>query len=324
MDLSCSLHRGSAFDDRARKAVGGCPSALRCGGRRKRRPSDPAAPGRSVRRGYASSTRTLRCSQRAGEGRTRGPPAAVRFAKPAARSWRTPRAASVLLRKPLALGPRTDGARPDRLTAMGQPPGRCAPRRRRGASPAARPRLCRTTVVHHAKPWVGVRLRASAAARSAAAGGLPDRRKAIGSRAAVRAPSIGSLRSRLPPMRGVRQAEGFANRTAAGGPRVLPSPARCEHRRVRVDEAQPRLTDRPGAAGSLGRRLRRPPQRSADGHPPTALRARSSPARFVDACGSSLRVRRSEREQVESTAPARSQHARGVIESWFAVPLDSR
>ena len=79
-------------------------------------------------------------------------------------------------------------------------------------------------------------------------------------------------------MRGVRQAEGFANRTAAGGPRVLPSPARCEHRRVRVDEAQPRLTDRPGAAGSLGRRLRRPPQRSADGHPPTALRARSSKA----------------------------------------------
>jgi hypothetical protein len=41
----------------------------------------------------------------------------------------------------------------------------------------------------------------------------------------------------MPAMRGVRQAEGFADRPAAGGTRVWRSPAGREHRRARVDEA---------------------------------------------------------------------------------------
>ena len=62
-------------------------------------------------------------------------------ARAAAGERRTrPRAAAVLLRKPAALGARTGGAR---RVALGRraTPAACAPRRRRGAPPAIRPRL---------------------------------------------------------------------------------------------------------------------------------------------------------------------------------------
>jgi len=145
----------------------------------------------------------------------------------------------------------SDTSKSSRSTAP--TPLRCAARRRTGAAPADHPRLC------------GVRHRASRASGTAvsrkAVGGRPAARlcgaeerrgagvahrpEAMRRAQPVRAPSTGSSRSEMPPVRG----------------RVLRSPPRTEHRRAVAAQ-------------------RRPPHRSADGRAPAALRARSHTRRL--------------------------------------------
>ena len=201
-----------------------------------------------------SSTRALRCSRPAGERQTRGPT----FGRSGREAFAlaTPRMAGISLRELPMLGPQTDGARRHPLRRMAQPAGRCAPRRRKVALPAARPRLCE----NHGGPCKAVggcpaarlcggeerssgRVPVAVRRRASAVCSRSERRR-LAQQDDGRARRPPSLRSRL---RGPGQPQ--------AGPRVWRWPARCEHRRVRVDEAKPRLTDRSGAAGSPGRRF---------------------------------------------------------------------
>ena len=273
-----------------------------------RRPGDPAAPGRSVRRGCASSTRTLRCSQRAGEGRTRGPPAAVRFAKPSA--WRTPRMGGSLLRRLPMLGARTAALDPIALRRSGNPPAAAllAAAEARSRTPAHGFASNARGVCRHL-PLV---VRQS---RSRAAGAAPLRRRGAqrpggcpiavrrwGRAPSVRGPTASGLRSKTLAARGVRQdrAAGFADRSSRRLGREFGARLRG------ASTAAPVWTSQPPRGGSLASRAGpaqpgrsvdtkwRPPQRSGARRPAAALHARSmhmaSPGRCSGHCEGTLRV----------------------------------
>jgi len=232
--------------------VGGCPSALRCGGRRCAPTGRPGCAG-SVREArlrlvHTDSAVLAACGRGQNSRPACGGPVREAFGLANPSHGRQPAVQAAYARSSNSC------PRPDRLTAIGQPARRCAPRRRRGAQPDTHPRLCVMDHGGSAKPRPGGGRRASAAARSAASRRLPHRRKAMGSSAVCsrserkRLAQQDAGRARRPPSRRLRGPG-----RPQVGPRVRRSPPGREHRRARVDEVWPRLTGRPGAAGPLGR-----------------------------------------------------------------------
>jgi len=193
---------------------------------------------------------SLRCSQRAGEPRTR------------------PRAGAISLRELAALGAQTGWARRLALRRSDPPPAAAL----LAAAEAQRPAPGRGFAgnsehgieAHHerccAQAWAGARRRASAASSSAGARGA----------SADEQESLRTL-ARLTSRRGLQAAPWVERRLS-------------EHRAQRACAARPRPRE-----GEFGARPRvtssaeqsaggRPPQRSADGHPPAAGRAAQSHA----------------------------------------------